>query len=316
VSGSLESGVTLTTSETLGLFSEYFSPGQTLDFTVTVTTTEETSDFPADRLAMFILDGSGVSIPTLSPGADYFWGIDLLPVAVTPDVFSSDTSRFTLAGPAIAIDAPTTTIGNPSTTPPVTVAALSPLPNADGWNNSNVTVSLTSTDQSGSGVKQIKFAATGAQTTVGIVPGSAASIVITKEGTTTIQFSATDNAGNTESRKLATVKIDKTPPTIVGLPAPGCILSPPNGSLVQVATVSAGDVLSGLASLSVSGQSNEPTSPGDIVINGASPGPFTVQLRAVRLATGMGRVYTLTAVAQDVAGNVATANATCGVPGP
>jgi hypothetical protein len=72
-------------------------------------------------------------------------------------------------------------------------------------------VGLSATDNpGGSGVKQIKFATTGAQTTHGVVQGSSASIVITAEGITTISFSATDNAGNTESPKSLTVKINKT----------------------------------------------------------------------------------------------------------
>jgi hypothetical protein len=97
--------------------------------------------------------------------------------------------------------------------PPTTIATSSPVPDATGWNNTTVTVNLNATDNpGGSGVKQIKFATTGAQTTFGIVHDSSASIVITAEGTTTIQFSATDNAGNTESPTSLTVRINKTLP--------------------------------------------------------------------------------------------------------
>jgi hypothetical protein len=38
-----------------------------------------------------------------------------------------------------------------------------------------------------------------------------------------------------------------------------------------------------------------------------------VELRSERLGNGQGRVYTLTATATDLAGNVATATATCKV---
>jgi len=47
---------------------------------------------------------------------------------------------------------------------------------------------------------------------IGIVRGGEASIVITADGTTKVQFSATDNAGNTELAKAMTVKIDRTVP--------------------------------------------------------------------------------------------------------
>lgn len=103
------------------------------------------------------------------------------------------------------------------TVAPSTTATSSPGPNASGWNNGPVTVTLAAADNpGGSGVKQIKFSTAGAQTTFDVVHASIASIVITAEGITTISFSATDNAGNTESPKTLTVKIDKTLATIVG----------------------------------------------------------------------------------------------------
>jgi len=101
----------------------------------------------------------------------------------------------------------------PDTVAPTTAATATPPANADGSNNTNVTVVLTATDNAGgSGVKQIKFAVIGTQSTVGIVRGSEAAIVITANGTTKVQFSATDNAGNTEPAKALTVKIDRTLP--------------------------------------------------------------------------------------------------------
>jgi len=102
------------------------------------------------------------------------------------------------------------------------------------------------------------------------------------------------------------------------MPASGCTLWPPNHKLVQVATVTAADALSGLAagSFKLTGVSNEPSDPDDpqIVITPNRSGGFIVQLQADRLGTGNGRVYTLTATAADLAGNPATATATCTVP--
>jgi len=111
---------------------------------------------------------------------------------------------------------------------------------------------------------------------------------------------------------------DTTSPVISGMPAAGCTLWPPNHKLIRVANVTAADAQSGLApgSFTVIGKSNEPSDPKnpDIVITSNGSGGFVVQLRADRLGTGTGRVYTVTATASDVAGNVATSTATCTVP--
>ncbi|HMG61265.1 MAG TPA: hypothetical protein VK583_16170 [Burkholderiales bacterium] len=202
--------------------------------------------------------------------------------------------------------------------PTTTTATPAQAPNANGWNNTNVTINLAAADDpGGSGVKEIHFSQSGAQGGAGVVAGSRTAVTISAEGTTTLTFFAVDNAGNQEAAKTLTVRIDKTPPVIAGLPA-SCTLWPPNRQMVQVATVAASDALSGLApgSPTVTGTGNEAanglgdgnTAP-DIVITGSM-----VQLRAERSGTGAGRIYTLAASASDLAGNVAIATATCTVP--
>lgn len=197
------------------------------------------------------------------------------------------------------------------TLPPTTSAVPSPVPNANGWNNTNVTVNLNATDNSGgSGVKQIQFSLRGAQSMpLQTVAGSAASVMISAEGIIILSYFATDNAGNQEATKTLTIRIDKMPPVISGMPAPGCTIWPPNHKLVQVGTVTATDALSGLApgSFNVTGTGTNPNSC-QIVITGG-PSQFNVQLGADK-----DTVYTLTARASDVAGNIATAQSTCTVP--
>jgi len=201
--------------------------------------------------------------------------------------------------------------------PPATTATVAPSPNLAGWNKTNTSVTLSARDNAGgSGVKAIRYWLSGAQTTPVVVGGNPTSVSITTEGTTTVSYSAIDNAGNSESSRSLAIQIDKTNPVISGMPAPGCTLSPPKHQLVLAATVTATDSLSGVASLNVTAVSNEPDSgtgggdvPGDIVINGG-----TVQLRAERSPSGKGRIYTITATAIDAAGNAATAVATCSVP--
>jgi hypothetical protein len=191
----------------------------------------------------------------------------------------------------------------------------------NGWNNSNVTVTMNSVDNpGGSGVKQIQFSLAGAQPGgPQTVMGSTAAVTISAQGTTTLTYFATDNEGNVEQAKTLTVKLDKTLPVIAGLPAEACTLWPPNHKMIQVAIFTATDVLSGLApgSFTVTGTSNEPPSDPnnpEIVITPNGSGGFIVQLQADRLGSGTGRVYTLNATATDLAGNTATVTATCTVP--
>jgi hypothetical protein len=202
-------------------------------------------------------------------------------------------------------------VSNLDHTPPITTAVSSPAANNNGWNNTNVAITLNaSANPGGSGVKQIQFALSGAQNTGWqTIAGNTASVIISAEGTTILSYFATDNAGNQEAAKTLTIRIDKTPPVISGLPAPGCTIWPPNHKLVQVATVTAADALSGLTpgSFMVTGTSNDPAN-GQILITGG-PTQFNVQLGADK-----DEVYTLTAIASDLAGNVTTKQATCTVP--
>jgi hypothetical protein len=205
-------------------------------------------------------------------------------------------------------------------TAPATSATVTPEPGPLGWNTTAVTVKLTATDnEGGSGVKQIHFTLSGAQTGDGVVMGSQALVPISAEGVTTITYFARDTADNQETPQTRTVQIDRTPPVIAGLPGPGCVLWPPNHRMVQVGHVSADDPASGLVpgSLVVEGVSNEPedgqgdghTSP-DIVITA----DHEISVRAERAGGGSGRVYSLSATALDLAGNRAHVEAACVVP--
>jgi hypothetical protein len=122
--------------------------------------------------------------------------------------------------------------------------------------------------------------------------------------------------GNAEAAKTFTVKLDKTPPAISGMPGVGCEIWPPNHKLVLVATVAANDGLSGLASFNTNVASSEPASPGqsDTMTTGSGLDPRAISLRAERLGNGPGRIYTLSATAKDLAGNSTTAVVTCTVP--
>lgn len=158
-----------------------------------------------------------VVTPVASPAANsYGWANK--PVTVTfqctdssiagiasttaPVTFSTEGSHTTLgsctdnAGNTATVTSP---IVNIDLTPPVVkVASVTPAPNAAGWNNSPVTVTVSCTD-----------ALSGT-----IVTGS----VVTDEGETAGGNPGTagcsDKAGNFASVALPNVKIDRTPPTL------------------------------------------------------------------------------------------------------
>lgn len=134
------------------------------------------------------------------------------------------------------------------TTPPTTMISVTPQPNAAGWNNTNVTVTLNATDNAGgSGVKQVSYGASGAQTiATTAVSGASTVINLIAEGKTTITYFATDVAGNAESPHMLTVQIDKTPPTINATATPPPNVHGWNNTDVTV-SFACSDSLSGLA---------------------------------------------------------------------
>jgi hypothetical protein len=104
-------------------------------------------------------------------------------------------------------------------TPPTTTATHSPTPNANGWNNTNVNITLSSVDGGPagnvSGVRRITYGAFGANPipTTTVNSSFAAVPTITANGITTVFYFATDNWGNQESTKFQTVRKDSVLPT-------------------------------------------------------------------------------------------------------
>lgn len=173
-----------------------------------------------------------------------------------------------------------TSINGVPLSPLVTTAVLSPPPNPNGWNNSNVTITLNSiqNEPGAPGVKQIQWSLTGAQTGSDTVRGSTAVVTVFMEGISTLTFYATDNAGNQEAPNSLMIQVDNTVPSITGVrtPAPN-----PNGWNNKNVTVTftCADNLSGLAP-------------------GSPPAPTVVSTQ------GAGQTVSGTCV--DLAGNSAT----------
>ncbi len=125
---------------------------------------------------------------------------------------------------------------------------MSPQPNPAGWNQSDVVVALSATDNAGgSGVKDITYSATGAQPiALTTVTGASVPISIATEGQTTVTFFARDNAGNAERPQTITVNLDKTPPVIAASRTPAPNANGWNNTDVLV-SFQCQDGLSGLA---------------------------------------------------------------------
>src|SRR5207237_2197275 len=131
-------------------------------------------------------------------------------VPLTPAIPPNSGDRSLVIGGTSVTLAPEQT-AFADTTPPTTSATRAPAPNANGWNNSDVTVTLDATDNaSGAGVKEIRYVLSGAETKNDAVTGHAVSLTLSREGETTVTYFAVDNAGNVEPSRSFTVKIDKT----------------------------------------------------------------------------------------------------------
>ena len=103
-------------------------------------------------------------------------------------------------------------LADAETTAPTTAATQTPAKNDQGWNKSNVAVTLRATDNDGgAGVVELHYTINGGTETV--VKGDAVQLSFTTEGEHTISYFAVDYQGNSEAPKTYTVKIDKVKPT-------------------------------------------------------------------------------------------------------
>ena len=199
------------------------------------------------------------------------------------------------------------------TTEPATTASIEPVGEvgANGWYTSAVNVSLHATD-AGSTVAETVYRVNDGAWSVYSAP-----FAIEVDGVHTLEYYSMDLAGNVESAKKTTVHIDATAPDATLAADPGTIWAP-NHKLVPVqVTVEASDTGSGVASVTlVSIESNEPAEEGTADILDADFGADDreFQLRATRLGTGDGRIYTITYTITDEAGNATTVTTEVRVP--
>ena len=199
---------------------------------------------------------------------------------------------------------------NQDVTPPITTAMWTGTLGKNGWYTSDVKMTLTATDNDGgSGVKEIHYTVDGTET---IVQGSSGSFSIVGDGTHIVTWYAIDNAGNAETPvQEMSINIDKTSPSIPALSSNSAILWPPNHKMVNVLIGgSVADGGSGIASTIITVTDEYG------IYNMTVPGfGSAIPLESWREGTDMdGRLYTITAVTTDVAGNQSTGTTTVLVP--
>lgn len=100
----------------------------------------------------------------------------------------------------------------PDLTPPISSAFSTGALGINDWYRSPVTVTLNASDE-GSGVRDTLYSLDNGATWN--IYSTTTPLILSDEGTATILYYSTDNAGNTEEQKSLTVKIDATAPEAV-----------------------------------------------------------------------------------------------------
>jgi hypothetical protein len=131
-------------------------------------------------------------------------------------------------------------------------------------------------------------------------------------GTTAVKLTVTDSQNLSASCNGNITVVDQQAPTISSVSVSPNVLWPPNNKLVPVnMSVVATDNCTPNPVCKISAiTSNEAISSGDALITGN----LTANLRAQRLGSGTGRVYTLSVQCSDISGNKSSATATVEVP--
>ncbi|HEX9759166.1 MAG TPA: carboxypeptidase-like regulatory domain-containing protein [Nitrospiria bacterium] len=220
-------------------------------------------------------NGWNNSDPTISFSAtDALSGL----VSVSPDVtVTTEGANQIITGTATDLADNIATLDvtvNLDKTAPIISATSSPLPNANGWNNTDVNVSFTGTD-SLSGIDTLT-----------------PQITVTSEGANQlITGTAVDMAGNSSTASV-TLNIDKTPPSLI-------LTSPPD-ELATNQTV-----------LSVTGTATDANTVSDVSVNGTSANLLGDDFElALALTEG---ANTVIVTATDIADNSTTQTRTVSV---
>lgn len=244
---------------------------------------------------------------TKTDGGGFFGAVDLAPGSYRAQV-ASFSYCFEVT-PGLVANAALDTFA-----PETTAALLPAAPDGqNGWFKTKPTVSLSAIDNC-SGVAATEYSTDGGATWQ---PYSG-SFVVENEGTTTILYRSTDQAGNAETAKSITLNVDTIAPAITLTATPSEIW-PPNGRTVNVAINGTGaDSVSGLASVSyvVTDEYGLPLGiPVRALSGNSSEWSDSLGVEARRNGTDTdGRLYIVVATITDLAGNTANVSTNIIVP--
>jgi hypothetical protein len=260
---------------------------------VTIAATDNAGGLGLASIDYSVNGGAATSVPVAG-------ALAASSTVVVPDVTTDGTYTvaFTATDVAGNVSAAGTALVKLDTTAPVVAATLAPAANPAGFNASDVTVNIAATDAGGSGVASITYSATGAQPiALTTVAGASASTVVNVDGETTVNYTATDVAGNASSGSIL-VRRYTAPPTIVweAIPAPAngsAWFSTPTVSVMWTATAavpaSPPGLLLGIASsLPPFTAAAGNTANGAVVVSGEGPNrtaPLTVTDKAGNTAS-------------------------------
>ncbi len=134
------------------------------------------------------------------------------------------------------------------------------------------------------------------------------------KGATTVNCAATDAAGNSAACSFPVTVVDAQYPAMTVSVAPAS-LWPANKQMVDIAAVvNVSDTCAGASFVLQSIADNEGSDPADVAGAAYGTPDLAFQLRAKRISKSAPRIYTITYVATDGAGNATTVTASVTVP--
>lgn len=150
---------------------------------------------------------------------------------------------------------PTTTITVPAAT------------GTDGWHTSRPSITLAATDgAAGSGIASIEYRIAGGDWTPYTI-----AVPVTGEGERLVEYRSTDAAGNVETARSQTVKVDTAPPVVT---------SAESGTTTKKVTLTATDATSGVAGIEYRIGDDAEWSTYDAPLSFDEPGIYLVRYRA------------------------------------